>query len=458
MAAEGPYSNEGTASVIYTDADGDVAGRSDSDTSHYFGADPSIDIDKKTADELGNEVDENLAIKPGEAVTWNYYVTNTGNVPLANVSVADDQPGVSPVFDSEIFGDGDAVFEPDEIWLYTASGIAGEGFYHNVGTAQGDYSDDVGNSTTITDSDESSYYGSTPGMVTDSSLCDFGEQFRLIFTPDMKRHDDATPLYRLSDSNPGQFYYNVFYTNDDLVPPAGGDTSTVSLEIPYPFVTQGARPVHVYAGVTVEQENGTICLVPRDEIASYGSTLTLGDYTDTNMDGMVGFGDVYLVDVPAEDGFQYINIHLDYGLEKTTDWQRMGDDAVNDGLTFPSLAGIAINDNTVHAFRAYADGTLIPGSGDAVNNVNEFKQVAPIVGDANHDGIFNSTDLIEVLAEGKYETGEPATWEQGDWNGDGIFDSGDLVLALQEGNYVADSTPAAELRAVDAVFARSNDQ
>jgi hypothetical protein len=42
-------------------------------------------------------------------------------------------------------------------------------------------------------------------------------------------------------------------------------------------------------------------------------------------------------------------------------------------------------------------------------------------GDSNADGLFNSQDLIQVLAAGKYETGEKAFWADGDWNQDGLF-------------------------------------
>lgn len=57
-------------------------------------------------------------------------------------------------------------------------------------------------------------------------------------------------------------------------------------------------------------------------------------------------------------------------------------------------------------------------------------------GDANLDGIFNSTDLVLVFQAGKYETGiQDASWASGDWNEDGYFNSSDLVLAFQEGCY-----------------------
>jgi hypothetical protein len=58
-------------------------------------------------------------------------------------------------------------------------------------------------------------------------------------------------------------------------------------------------------------------------------------------------------------------------------------------------------------------------------------------GDANVDGIFNSTDLIQVFQRGEYEDGIAgnSVWSDGDWNCDGEFDSGDLVAAFQAGSY-----------------------
>jgi hypothetical protein len=58
-------------------------------------------------------------------------------------------------------------------------------------------------------------------------------------------------------------------------------------------------------------------------------------------------------------------------------------------------------------------------------------------GDANLDGVFNSSDLVAVFGAGQYEDGRDgnSTWVTGDWNGDGDFTSSDLVLAFQEGGY-----------------------
>ncbi len=57
------------------------------------------------------------------------------------------------------------------------------------------------------------------------------------------------------------------------------------------------------------------------------------------------------------------------------------------------------------------------------------------VGDANLNGEFDSGDLVDVFASGKYETSQMANWTEGDWDGNMTFDSGDLVVAFSHGGY-----------------------
>ena len=60
-------------------------------------------------------------------------------------------------------------------------------------------------------------------------------------------------------------------------------------------------------------------------------------------------------------------------------------------------------------------------------------------GDANLDGRFDSSDLVEVFQAGQYEDNVQgnSTWATGDWNCDGDFDTSDLVAAFQDGGYVS---------------------
>src|SRR5262245_51101212 len=75
-------------------------------------------------------------------------------------------------------------------------------------------------------------------VVTDTQLCTFdldsgtaGSQFRLLYTP------DSGGYWKLNATNPGQFYYNVFDNNP---------TGKIQFTLPYPWVTQGAQPIHAY--------------------------------------------------------------------------------------------------------------------------------------------------------------------------------------------------------------------
>ena len=58
-------------------------------------------------------------------------------------------------------------------------------------------------------------------------------------------------------------------------------------------------------------------------------------------------------------------------------------------------------------------------------------------GDANLDGLFNSSDLVLAFQAGEYEDDieNNSNWSGGDWNCDGDFSSSDLVLAFQSGSY-----------------------
>ena len=69
--------------------------------------------------------------------------------------------------------------------------------------------------------------------------------------------------------------------------------------------------------------------------------------------------------------------------------------------------------------------------------VHDLKQT--YFGDSDLNGLFDSTDLVQVLAFGEYEDEVPmnSTWVTGDWDGDGDFTSSNLVLALADGGYDA---------------------
>jgi hypothetical protein len=79
-------------------------------------------------------------------------------------------------------------------------------------------------------------------------------------------------------------------------------------------------------------------------------------------------------------------------------------------------------------------------NGDNLVNVNDVNVwirdlYNSYSGDLNLDKQFNSGDLVDMLAAGLYETGQPSKWSTGDFNGDGVTNSGDLIEALGDGGY-----------------------
>lgn len=81
------------------------------------------DEDNATVDVIISEIhiekDVNKStIYPGESITYTYYVDNTGNFNLTNVSVVDDVLG--PITNLLDNGNGNDILEPSETWIYTA--------------------------------------------------------------------------------------------------------------------------------------------------------------------------------------------------------------------------------------------------------------------------------------------------------------------------------------------------
>jgi hypothetical protein len=212
-----------------------------------------------------------------------------------------------------------------------------------------------------------------PGLITNSSLCTFdtnpdvaGDQFNIIFTPDFKL---AAPTgymnYKLSDTNPGQFYYNVFYNGEV------GDSVQFSFEIPSLFVTQGAVPVHAYSGVDMVMMDGQTCLTPVGEIAN----VKFDDLQVTDLDGDGVKEYTFSITVP-ETGFIYVNMHLDLGPEKETGWIREGgtDNAIDNPLvTSPNHADL--DEGTAFQFATLINGTVLTDSQDVIYNDNIWKNL-----------------------------------------------------------------------------------
>ena len=135
---------------------------SDEDPSHYLASQACIHIEKSTnGDDADNPTGPEIPV--GDAVLWEYVVTNCGDVPLSNVKVIDNNGTKGDTSDNWhptlISGDdGDNILQTTETWIYQANGTALAGQYANNSRAIGTPS--VG--PDVSDDDPSHYFGSVP--------------------------------------------------------------------------------------------------------------------------------------------------------------------------------------------------------------------------------------------------------------------------------------------------------
>ena len=222
--------------------------------------------------------------------------------------------------------------------------------------------------------------------VTDSSLCTFVSPFRLILSQDTMN----VPCYKVTASNPGQFYYNLTY----LAPPGtpAGTPVIFKITLPYPFVTQGAQPIHAYNGVTLYPGGDQLCFSPATPIFADSKQVTLGSYNG-NVVGTTTTTITETVPLPA-NGFIYLNIHLDYGLKKAGGYMAdsngnaiacsgTGVVPIPNNVAYPFGYTIG-NGNTVNTFppvQSFNDFNKIPGTGLLIpgksSNIAPFRANSP---------------------------------------------------------------------------------
>ena len=95
-----------------------------SDHSSYTGVNVGISIDKTT-----NGIDGPVLLA-GDAITWSYIVTNTGDYELFDITVEDSEEGAVGTIDT---------LAPGASETLTLEGTAVSGYYDNTGTATGSY-------------------------------------------------------------------------------------------------------------------------------------------------------------------------------------------------------------------------------------------------------------------------------------------------------------------------------
>ena len=279
FAQPGQYMNTGTVSAL----DNFSAPVGDTDDSHYYGADPQIDIEKST-----NGIDADTPTGPviavGDPVTWTYVVTNPGTVVLTNVAVSDSDAAVTPVYQS---GDTDTDNELDtnETWTYEATGTAQPAQYSNTGTVTADDH----NSNQIQDTDDSHYYGADPGISIEK------------YTNGMDSDNPPGELIDVGD--PITWTYIV--TN----------TGTVALEDLAIVDSDGSLTINYISGDTDGDSE-----LDLSETWTYEATgtATAGQYMNT---GTISADDNFGNPIADTDDSHYFGALVDLSIEKTTNGQ-----------------------------------------------------------------------------------------------------------------------------------------
>jgi hypothetical protein len=239
----------------------------------------------------------------------------------------------------------------------------------------------------VADTDDHSVIATPRSQLTDTSFCPLpNNQFRLLY------HLEVAPnLYRLQASNPGQYYMNGFYYGEP------GSDFTMTLQIPYPFVTQegAGNPIQVHDGTSLTTSG---CYLPNPSLSGYTvgtqamspassagnqiitpedyPTKTLGSYTTVTVSGTV-----------PETGMAYVTIHLDYGLKKTGSWKSPGTSTVNP-VSGASLVdevnqtGFGSGPVTIHGYETYDFARTVGGDTATTtpSSFNEIKKFAGFLG------------------------------------------------------------------------------
>jgi hypothetical protein len=197
-------------------------------------------------------------------------------------------------------------------------------------------------------------------------LCTFVSPFRLIFT----QCPTNMPCYKLTASNPGQYYYNMTYQG---VP--GQQTATFAMTLPYPFVTQGAQPIHAYDSVGISTSGGQTCLTPGNTLYAGSDQVNLASYGPNPVVGVTTY--TFTETVPLSSlGYAYLNIHLDYGLKKAGGYSPGGATGT-DAVSCSGSSVVPIPDLQAHNlfyYFGYTVGNTVVSTIPGVQSANDFKK------------------------------------------------------------------------------------
>jgi uncharacterized repeat protein (TIGR01451 family) len=231
--AAGQHTDTATATGSFTDDHNNTADVEDTDNANYFGADPKIDVEKYVSIDGGvTWVDADTLTGPylnsGTAPQFKFWVKNTGNVPLSNVSVSDSDftlPAGCIVTTL-------AVGEVDEC-IITAAWAAGQ--HTDTATATGTFSDGNNTPKEARDTDDANYFGADPKIDVEKEVSVDGglTWFDADDAPGPYSSGPTAPIYRFTVTNNGNVPLSGVTLTDSPVMSLFGDIGlTVPCTIP----------------------------------------------------------------------------------------------------------------------------------------------------------------------------------------------------------------------------------
>ncbi len=370
----------------------------DSDPSHYFGADPDVQIEKYTN---GIDADDPMGafVAVGDPVEWTYVVTNTGNDTLNNIVVTDDQEG-SVTCAATTLAPGAST----DCTLDAGTSVAVAGQYSNEATVTATDS----SAATVTDTDPSHYFGYEVDV--DIEKATNGEDADSPTGPTVAVGSDVTWTYVVT--NPGDVpLLNVAVTDDQGVAPVlqGGDT------------------------------NGDNKLDP-GEAWTYEATgtATLGQYQ--NNATVTGLSDYELdIEVSDTDPSHYLGVEAAIQIDKTPDEAEVprGNphtfqiEVTNIGTQ--DLTAVEVSDPVTPACdRLIGDlavGEVVTYECDVAEVLERIDNIAYVEGTDRFGGIVTDEDGARVLP---VQVGGTALLGDTVWrddNGNGVQDGGEPGIA-----------------------------
>ncbi|ADE37024.1 DUF7507 domain-containing protein [Methanohalophilus mahii] len=311
---------------------------------------PNIMIEKATN---GEDADTPTGpfIPVGDEVTWTYNVTNTGDVPLNNIVVTDDQ-GV--VVDCP-----KTTLNVSESMICTAEGTAETGQYANIGNVTGEFDIIV-----VTDEDPSHYFGVNSSI--DIEKATNGVDADDPTGPYVTAGGDVVWTYNVTNTGNANLtdilvQDNVTGEIDNLVDNGNGDSIL---------------------------EPGEVWMYNATGIATEGQYANIGNVTGTDPTG---------AEVTDEDPSHYFGVNSSIDIEKATN----GEDADD-----PTGPYVTAGGDVVWTYNVTNTGNVNLSSIDVQDNVTG--EIDNLVDNGNGDSILEPGEVWMYNATGTATEGQYA--------------------------------------------------